>query len=1121
MDHRDLRPKESAMDAKPLPALFTRQAALTPDAPAIIDSRGTAISYADLDTRSDRIARALLDAGVTPESLVAVGLPRSPDLIATLLAVWKCGAAYVPLDPGHPADRMRWLLTDTGARFLVADAACAEKAAGSGVLMLFPAEIDGRGAVPATQPTLPAGVPAPCMAAYTIYTSGSTGRPKGVVISHEAIANRIMWAVREQELGRGDRVIQRTALTFDAAGWEIFAPLVSGGAVVLPAAGAEHDPTLLLDAVARFGVTVLQAVPSVLRLTVDEPGWTDCGALRLIASAGEPLDAELCRLLHKRSSAQIWNTYGPTECAIDVTAYRVDVARLSGRVPIGKPIVNVRVLVLDERGQPAPIGIPGELCVGGVALARGYLGQPALTAERFVPDPYGPPGSRIYRTGDLVRWRHDGTLDYLSRLDDQVKVNGVRIEPGEVETALLSHPAVRGAIVMARALNDGTNRLAAYVLSRETEISPDMLRRHLQTKLPGLLIPSAFVVMAEFPMLTNGKVNRAALPDPYSSERPSHVGPRTSAERVVAELWSELLKVDDLGAEDDFFQLGGSSLLLTRLASRLASVAGHEVAVQDLFTESTVAAQARLIDRSGQFVPPLLAVPRDGPLPLSFQQNQMWFLDQMNPGNTEWVTPMGVRLPGQLPVETVHAALEALVARHEILRTLYTHKGGEPRQVIDEPGPVSLRVADAGMTDGQLDSLIRAEFEQGFDLARGPVWRALLVPDSEAGHMLMLAVHHIASDGWSSAVFADDVSELCDAIKAGREPDLRSLPVQYADYAVWQRQWLTDQVLEPHLDFWRQELRGMSPLELPTDRPRPAVRDSRGAIVTFAVPGDAADGIAKLGQEHGATAFMTYLTVFAALLADASGQWDVSIGAPVAGRTRPEVGGLIGAFLNMLVLRCRLSPDARFDDLLDGVARTSRAAFAHQDLPFERLVEMLAPARDLSRTPLYQVMFNYLAEGETMGRDSLGPYAAIWRTARTDLTLYLYEAADGGMTGMFEYATSLFDELTIARLAERLVRMLVAVAADPSVTPTAVAAGADEPQGEVERRITAIWAAVLGREPGADQNFFQCGGNSRLALQVMADIQDEFDLELPVRLIFERPTVARLSAAVAELMEVQ
>ncbi len=1110
------------MDAKPLPALFARAAALTPDAPAIIDSRGRPVSYAALGARSDRLARAFLDAGVAPESLVAVCLPKCPDLVAVLLAVWKCGAAYVPLDAAQPAERLRWLLSDTGPRLLVTDAAGAGKAAGSGVPVLFPSEIDDQAA--GAPDTVPSGGPAPAMAAYAIYTSGSTGRPKGVVITHEAIANRVLWTVREQGLTSADRVIQRTALTFDAAGWEIFAPLVSGGAVVLPAAGAEHDPALLLDTVARFGVTVLQAVPSVLRLMTDEPGWSGCGALRLIASAGEPLDAGLCAQLRTRSPAQMWNTYGPTECAIDVTAHLVDAGQLSGRVPIGAPIANVRVLVLDERSRPTPFGTPGELCVGGLALARGYLGQPGLTAQRFVPDPYGPPGSRIYRTGDLVRWRHDDALDYLGRLDDQVKVNGVRIEPGEVETALLAHPALRGAVVMARARDDAPMSLVAYVLSQDSEITPDQLRRHLKTRLPDPFIPSAFVVLPEFPMLTSGKVDRAALPDPYSGERPDRGAPQTPAERVVAGVWSQLLKVADVGAQDDFFQLGGSSLLLTRLASRLAAAAGHPVAMQDLFTETTVAAQARLIGRPGELLPQpeavqLEAVPRNGPLPVSFQQNQMWFLDQMNPGNTEWVTPMGVRLPGHLSAETVQAALATLVARHEVLRTRYLAKGGEPWQVIDEPGPVSLRVADATLTSEQLDALIRAEFEQGFDLARGPVWRALLVPGLAAGHMLMLAVHHIASDGWSSAVFADDIRELCDAIADGREPDLRPVPVQYADYAVWQRASLTEQVIAPHLDFWERELRGMAPLELPADRPRPAVRDSRGATVTFAIPDDTANGIAKLSKEHGATTFMAYLTVFAALLADWSGQWDVAIGAPVAGRTRPEIGGLIGAFLNMLVLRCRLTPDARFDDLLDGVARTSRAAFAHQDLPFERLVDMMAPARDLSRTPLYQVIFNYLAEGETMGRDSLGPYQAIWRTARTDLTLYLYEAADGGMTGLFEYATSLFDELTIARLADRFIATLATVAADPAMTPAGAAAGANAAQGEVERRITAIWATALGLELDADQNFFQFGGNSRLALQVMADIQDEFDLELPVRLIFERPTVARLSAAVAGLME--
>jgi amino acid adenylation domain-containing protein len=1092
-----------------LPELFAAQAARTPDAPAVVDGSGW-MSYQQLDAASSRLAQRLRAAGASPESLVAVCLPRGPDLVVALLAVWRAGAAYVPLDPDHPDDRLLWILGDTAAGILVADEQTGQRLGGAGCRTIDPAA-DG-------PYTVDVAGPHPANAAYVIYTSGSTGGPKGVVVSHEAIANRVLWTVRQHRLGSTDRVLQKTTVSFDAAGWEIFAPLVCGGAVVLAPAGCERDPAALLRAVARHRVTVLQVVPSQLRLLVDEADWTGCDTLRLLFSAGEPLPAELCQRLLKRTQVEVWNTYGPTECAIDITAYRVEADQAAGTVPIGRPITNLRVVVMDEAGGLAPVGVPGELYAGGVGLGRGYLGWGGLTAERFVPNPYGPAGSRLYRTGDRVRWSEHGTLEYLGRLDHQVKVNGVRIEPGEVEAALHAHPGLRGAAVIAARGVDGTNRLVAYVLHRDEPVAPEQLRRFLLARLPEPLVPSRFVSLAEFPLTSSGKVDRNRLPEPdlaQQTDRPARVAPRTAAERAVAEIWARLLKVGEVGAEDDFFQLGGSSLLLTKLAARLGAVTGQQVAVPDLFTHSTVEAQARLVEGpAGAPDEAIVPVPREGSLPPSFQQSQMYFLERLDPGSAEWVTPMAVRLPGDLGSETVREALRALAARHEILRTRYVATAGEPRQVIDEPGPVQLRVVDAGADGPGWSTLVGAEFASGFDLASGPVWRAVLVRRPGQPHVLLVAIHHIASDGWSSVVFADDVRELCAAAAAGRAPGLAALPVQYADYAAWQRRRLTDHALEPHLHFWREVLAGLPTMDLPTDRPRPAIRDHRGAAVRFSIPPELAERVIELGRQRGATPSVTFLAAYAALLGYGSGCWDVPVGAPVAGRTRPELGGLIGAFLNMLVLRCRLAPEMSFTTALDTVLDTCRNAFAHQDMPFERLVDHLAPPRDPSRTPLYQVMFNFLAEGETMGADNLTAFSEIWRVAKTDLTLFLYQETSAVLTGVFEYATSLFEESSIARLADRFLRMLDCLVSRPESTLEDAGTAAEAPQGPLEWRMAEIWAGVLGRPIGADRNFFASGGNSRLALRVMAEVQEEFDLDLPIRLIFERPTVAALSSAV-------
>ncbi|WP_422770145.1 amino acid adenylation domain-containing protein [Plantactinospora sp. WMMC1484] len=1059
-------PATAAGSADTLPALVARQMAATPDAVAV-RAGDVEVSYAELDRRSNLLAHRLRGLGVGPDALVGVCLSREVDLVVALLGVWRAGAGYVPLSPDHPREWVNWVLADTGATVVLTGSAPFDPADSKIRVLRLDDLVTEPAGLPGEAPTGPAGKASENLAtgehlAYAIYTSGSTGRPKGVMISHAAIANRVDWAVRQHGLGPDDRILQKTALTFDAACWEFFAPLVSGGTVVLAPVGAEHDPAALVRAIQRHGVTVFQGVPSVLRLVADDPGWRDCTSLRLLFSAGEPLHAELCRRLTDGLKVSLWNTYGPTECAIDVTAHPYDPALPTGPVPIGRPLANLRVLVLDPNGDPVPVGVAGELHAGGVGVARGYLGRPDLTAEKFVPDPYGPPGSRLYRTGDLVRWRADATLEYIGRLDHQVKVNGVRIEPGEVESALVAHPEVSAAVVLAVQTAEGGKRLVGYVTGEHVPAA-DRLRTFLRERLPDPMIPAAFVALPAFPLNSSGKVDRAALPVPEvgaEDGRPPYVAPRTAAERLVARAWAELLQVDRVGAHDDFFSLGGSSLLLTRLANQLRAASGSKVALRGLFSAPTVAEQAKLIAVPADDGPPLLPVPRTGPLPLSFGQRRLWFLDRLEPGNTEWVAPLFLRLGPEISPATVRRALDALAERHEILRTRYVESDGEPRQLVDPAAPVELPVVEAGSAD--LETVFRTEFERGFDLAAGPVWRALLVrlpgtaaptpPTSvripatagraPAGEsVLLLTLHHIACDGWSSVVLERELRELCAALAAGRATELPAQPVQYPDFASWQRGWLTGEVLATELAYWRKTLDGLGPLDLPSDRPRPARRDPRGALAPFTIPTGLATAIRDLGRRYGASPYMTVLTAFSTLLARYAGQWDVAVGTPVAGRNRPELENVVGFFLNSLVLRPNLSPGMRFGEALEATREVCRGAFAHQTLPFEQLVDDLQPDRDMSRTPLFQVAFDLHDEGLTGGAvraDDLAAFTGAWQIAKTDLTLFVRVQADGTMLGALEYATSLFDRSTVDRIGGHLVRLLTAVTSDPELRLGAV-----------------------------------------------------------------------------------
>ncbi|MDQ1026940.1 amino acid adenylation domain-containing protein [Streptomyces umbrinus] len=1080
------------MNAELLSERFAEQAFRTPHAAAVID--GTrAVSYEELDRASLRMARHLRDLGAGPDTLVGVSLPRGVDLVVALLGVWRAGAGYVPLDPVQPPARLSGLVREAGARLVLAGPALEGAVRDAGARRVGPEEVHSSPDEPAELP-----VADPANVAYAVFTSGSTGRPKAVAVTHAGIAHRVGWTVRLHGLGAGDRILQKTTIGFDAAVWEIFAPLVSGAAVVLAPAGAERDPAALLRAVADHDVTVLQVVPSVLRLLVEEGDWSGCGSLRLLFSAGEALHAELVTRLRERAGTglEIWNTYGPTECSIDATAQLVDSALTTGPVPIGRPLPGMRVLVLDPNGLPVPVGVPGELYAGGVGVARGYAGRPDLTAESFVPDPYATePGDRLYRTGDQVRWRADHTLEYLGRLDHQVKVNGVRIEPAEVEAALAAHPAVTGAVVTPYAADDGGKRLAAHLIV-SGDLDTGELRGFLAERLPDSHVPAFFHVVDAFPLLANGKVDRTMLPAPdeiVAAEQPAFTAPRDAAEELVAGVWAELLGLDRVGAFDDFFALGGTSLQLTRLAARLRAASGEKVSLRGLFAATTVAAQAELVgatagaagaaasDTRGTGVPvagndaategtaegtaqravdgpvaggsggraqavddgpDILPVPRDADLPLSSGQRRLWFLDRMHPGSPEWVAPLFLRLPAALDDEAVRTALAALAARYEPLRTRYVDRGGEPLQVIDDPGAagVELRVEDA--TRDGVPALFGEQFARGFDLAAGPLWRALLVRVPGEDHLLLLTMHHITCDGWSTVLLERELRELCAARLEEREPRLPDLSLQYADYGAWQHARLTDDVIERELAHWRAALDGIVPLDLPVDRPRPAVRDPRGAVVPFRISPELAAQLVELGRAQGATPFMTLLTAYATLVARYSGQWDVPVGTPVAGRTRPETENMVGFFLNSLVVRCGLGADLSFTEALGRVRDAARAAFVHQELPFEHLVDELQPERDLSRTPLYQVAFDLHSEGVTsvVTQDAdLAAFTEAWQVAKTDLSLFMRQTPDGSLDGVVEYATSLFDRSTAEQLTGHFLTLLEQVATHPDTPLGAIA----------------------------------------------------------------------------------
>ncbi|HEX8189018.1 MAG TPA: amino acid adenylation domain-containing protein, partial [Pyrinomonadaceae bacterium] len=1045
--------------AECLHRLFEAQAARTPDAVAIVCGERR-VSYRELDAAAELLARRLRALGVGPERAVGLCAGRSIEMVVGLLAILKSGGAYLPLEPEYPDGRLSFMLEDSGANVLLARPELSPRFAGyAGTFVSLEegaeaAEVSaasGSGVTPL--PTTPENL------AYVIYTSGSTGRPKGVQVTHASVCNHLRWRQSAYPLSGSDSFLQKASISFDISVWEIFAPLVAGARLVLAEPGGQRDSAYLARLIADERITVAHFHPAMLGAVLREPDAARWTSLRQVFCGGETLPPETARLFFDTARAGLCHQYGPTETTIDVAAWDCSPYDERAAIPIGRPISNTRLYVLDEAMRPAPVGLPGELYVGGLALARAYLGRPALTAERFVPDPFSAePGARLYRTGDLARWLPDGAVQFLGRADSQIKIRGYRVEPGEVEAALLGLEGVKQAAVVARRKGgeaSGDVQLHAYLVARDGfEFDARELRARLGRVLPEYMVPAALSVLPELPLTAGGKIDRRRLPAAEawaSSDASDKAPPRGPVEEALAAVWAEVLGVAQVGARANFFELGGHSLLATRVMARVRDTFGVEVALRALFERPTVEGLSRAVEEKlrgasggeggggglGRIEP---SEREGGVVELSYGQRRLWFLQRLEPESAAYNLPMSVRLRGELDVAALRWSLGEMVRRHEVLRTRIDTVGGRPVATVEGEAEPALPLDDlsGSGTVEQREAAARqiglAEASLPFDLARAPLLRCRLLKLGDGDHVLVLVMPHVVSDGWSVGVMVREFSALYEARREGRPAALPELRVQYADWAAWQRKALEGGALDGQLDYWRGRLGGTPPvLELPGDRARPRTPTGRGGHLRRPLPEELSGGVKALSAAEGVTPFMVLLAAFKVLLWRYTGQEEIVVGTPIANRTRRETEDLVGFFVNVLVLRTRVEGRATLREVLARVKETALGAYANQDVPFEKLVEVLQPARDPARAPLFQVAFVMQQQAQPPARGVAGleiEGAELEpETARWDLTLVV-EQTRAGLTVGAEYSADLFEPETVARLLGHYERLLGSLVSD-------------------------------------------------------------------------------------------
>ena len=1032
--------------------LFESQVDLTPDAVAVV-FENQQLTYSQLNCQANQLAHYLRSHGVGADVLVGICVERSWEMIVGLLGILKAGGAYVPLDPEYPTERLTFMLADAQVSVLLTQQHLVEKLPENQAPVVC-LDTDWLLICESSQES-PITEVQPGNLAYVIYTSGSTGTPKGVMLSHSNLCNHMSWMQATFPLTEKDKVLQKTPFGFDASVWEFYAPLLAGGQLLIAKPGGHTDSAYLLRLIAQQQVTIVQLVPSLLQMLLEQGGIETCHSLKHVFCGGEVLPVALLEGLLSKLDVNLHNLYGPTETCIDATFCNCQREIYTQIVPIGRPISNTQIYILDQNLQALPVGVPGELHISGAGLARGYLNRPELTQEKFIANPFSTyPGSRLYKTGDLARYLPNGNIEYLGRIDNQVKIRGFRIELAEIEAVLNQRDDVQVACVIAREDDPGNKRLVGYIVpSSQMTCTVSELPQFLKTKLPDYMVPNIFVILDSLPLTPNGKVDRRALPVPdlQGQGTDKYVAPRTPTEEILSLIWAQVLKLEQVGIHDNFFTFGGHSLLATQLVSRIRTSFKVELPLRSLFAAPTVAQLSPHIQRLQQqelelTSPPILPRAENAELPLSYAQQRLWFLDQLQPNSSLYNIPIALRLVGTLNQAALAQSLEEIIHRHEALRTNFITVDGTPRQVIQTAtnwtvSVVNFRHLSTSAQEIAAQQLAQKQAIQSFDLASEVLIRVTLVVLSETEHLLNVCMHHIVSDGWSMGVFVAELAALYNAYSIGLPslPDatripLTPLPIQYADFAIWQRNWLVEDVLQSQLSYWQQQLKDAPALlVLPTDRPRPAVQTFVGAYQDFALSVELTQGLMQLSQQQDCTLFMTLLAAFDVLLYRYTGTEDILVGSPIANRDRSEIEGLIGFFVNTLVMRSNLSENPSFAELLTRVRSMALSAYAHQNLPLEMLVEALQPERDLSHTPLFQVMFAlqnpYLSEVELSGLSiSLLPIEGA--TAKFDLTLAM-ENTGNGLIGVWEYNTDLFDASTIERMTGHFLTLLSSIVANP------------------------------------------------------------------------------------------
>ena len=1025
--------------------LFEAEAERAPNTTAV-SFGGRELTYAELNRRANQLANYLRATGVGAEVPVGLCVERSAELVVGLLGILKAGGFYVPFDPHHPAEVLTFMFEDSAVPVLLTQESVLDALPmHASHVVCLDADWDEIAAAGDEQP---ASETTPDNLAYVIYTSGSTGRPKGVAVTHRGVV-RLVRGTDYAAFGPGEVFLQLAPVSFDASTFEIWGALLNGARLAVMPPGA---PSLeeLGRAVAAQGVTTLWLTAGLFHLMADTQLDGLLGLRQLLAGGDVLSPQHVNRVLAAAPGAfTLVNGYGPSENTTFTCCYRMPAGGTVGtNVPVGTPIPNTQVFILDRELRPVPAGVAGELYVGGDGLARGYFGRPALTGEKFVPHPFSTePGARLYRTGDRARFLPDGRVEFLGRFDRQLKVRGFRVEPGEVEAALAAHRAVREALVEAHADPRGDKRLVAYLVAEPgAELSAEELRAHLRRKLPEYMMPSAFVTLERMPLTPNGKVDRGALPGPDAARQDAAEGytpPRDETEEALAAIWAEVLGVERVGVDENFFEAGGHSLLATQVVVRVREVFGTDVPLRLMFELPTVAQLAAALkdarrDAGAEPPPEIVPVPRDRKLPLSFAQQRLWFVQQLEPESAAYNIASAVRLKGPLSVTALEQTFNEIVRRHEALRTSFVEADGRPAQVISPRLLLKIPVVElSGLGEVARESvarqLVEEEARRAFRLCDAPLLRVKLLRLGGDEHLAVLTMHHIVSDGWSMGVLVREVAALYEAFSRGRPSPLAELSIQYADFAHWQRSWLTGDVLDRQLAYWRDQLRGVPALDLPTDRPRPPARNYRGAREQFALNERLGAALAELSRRENVTLHMTLLAAFQTLLYRYTDQEDIAVGSAIANRNHPGIENLIGFFVNMLVLRTDLSGHPTFRELLSRVREVCLGAYAHQDVPFEKLVEELQPERDPARPPFFNVVFQSLNNPMPALEFSglrVTPVEVRLGMPHFDLILSVAESRRG-LVGTLEYNTDLFDPATARRMLEHFEALLEEVAQRP------------------------------------------------------------------------------------------